>query len=68
LVEVETISNKNYYKKIVLKRNCWSYDIINRQDDMVFMSKISYTNGTHNVVTHVNNETYDKLNCRFVLK
>lgn len=67
-IEVETICNKDYYKKITLGMDGWYYDVIDRESDMVFMSKITHGKETNTFVTYVNNETYDKLNCRFIIK
>jgi len=67
-VDVEIVSNKGYYKKVTLSPKAWCYDIIDRQEDMVFMSKMMYDNKEHTITTYVNNDTYDKLNCRFIAK
>lgn len=65
-VDVEVISNKGYHRKIILKRGMWYYDIVERDDEMVFMSHMKYNEKNHTVVTYVNNDTFDKLNCRFI--
>lgn len=66
--EVEVVGNKNYYNKIILNKNCWTYQIIDRQDNMVFMSKVTHSNGVNVYVKKVNNENYDKLTNRFIKK
>lgn len=67
-VVVEIISNKNYHKKITLEKNSWFWEIINREDDMVFMGKMDYHGVSETWVEHINSTSYDKLNCRLVLK
>jgi hypothetical protein len=67
-VEIETISNKDYYKKIKLNKGAWLWDIIERQDNMVFMTKMVCDGVEETWVEYVNDNTYDKLNCRMVLK
>lgn len=67
-VEIETISNKDYYKKITLGLNHWLFDIIDRHPNMIFMSKMTYDDISKTSTTLVNDDTYPKLSCRLILK
>lgn len=66
--DVEIVGNCGYYRKKQLNRNCWSYDIIPRIEDMVFMSKVTHKDGVDVYVKKVDNENFDKLTNRFILK
>lgn len=65
-VEIDCISNKNYYRKVTLTRNSWCYDILDRQSDMVFMSKMTYGSEIKTTIMSVTDESYPKLNCRLI--
>lgn len=67
-VEVETVSNKDYYKKIILPLNHWLFDIVDRHPNMVFMTKMTYDGVSKTDVTLVTEESYPKLPCRLILK
>ena len=67
-VEVEIVGNNNYYKHVTINRHCWQYDIIDRTENMVFMSKVTHKDGTETYITKINNENFDSINNRFILK
>jgi hypothetical protein len=68
VAEIETISNKDYHKKITLTKGAWCWDILERRDEMVFMTNMICDGVESNWVEYLTEETYDKLNCRMVLK
>lgn len=67
-VEIETICNQGYHKKIKLFTNQWAFDILDRKENMVFMSKLTYGDKSETYVTYVNDETFPNLNCKFILQ
>jgi hypothetical protein len=67
-VTIETISNANYYKKLDLGKGGWFWHLIDIQKNMVFMTRMTFGDQELTWVEHINNETYDKLNCRLILK
>ena len=68
-VEIDCISNKNYYKNVKLTKGSWCYDIVDRQPNMVFMSKMTFDSKTEtNIMTVTDDESFNKLNCRLIQK
>lgn len=68
LANIEIVGDCGYYRNHVLVKNTWVYDIIHRKDKMVFMSKITHENGVDVYTKIVDNDNFDKLTNRFILK
>ena len=67
-VNVEVVGTNGYYKNVTINNGSWMYDIINRSDNMVFMSKVTHNNGSETYVKKINNENYSSIRDRFILK
>jgi hypothetical protein len=52
-----------------LTKGSWCYDIVDRQPNMVFMSKMTFDSKTEtNIMTVTDDESFNKLNCRLIQK
>jgi hypothetical protein len=66
--EIEIVGTNGYYKQTTINRGCWEYNIIDRTDNMVFISKVTHKDGTNTYIKKINNENFDSINNRFILK
>jgi hypothetical protein len=67
-VEIDCVGNNGYYKNVTLNKGSWFYEIVDRIDNMVFMSKITYENNTDVYIKKINNENYNLITDRFIQK
>jgi hypothetical protein len=67
-VEIDCVGNNGYYKHVILNKGSWFYEIVDRIDNMVFMSKITYENNTDVYIKKINNENYNLITDRFIQK
>lgn len=67
-VEVEIVGNNGYYKHTTVNKGCWQYDIIDRTNDMVFISKVTHRDGSNTYVKKINEKNFDSIKDRFILK
>jgi hypothetical protein len=65
-VEVDCVGNNGYYKNVILNKGSWFYEIVDRIDDMVFMSKITHENNTNVYIKKINNDNYHLITDRFI--
>jgi hypothetical protein len=68
MVEVDVVSNTGYYKHVKLDRGSWSYEIIDRTDNMIFMSKVTHKDGSNVYLKKINDDNFELIKDRFILK
>lgn len=66
--EIEVTGTNGYHRCIEINRDCWEYNIIDRTDNMIFVSKVTHKDGTNTYTKKINNENFDSINDRFILK
>lgn len=66
--EIDIVGNNGYYRNSKINKGCWMYDIIERTEDMVFMSKVTHQNGSDTYIKKINNKNFDSIRDRFILK
>ena len=66
--EIDVSSNSGYHKNITLSRDCWEYQIIDRTEDMIFTSEVKHKDGTEVYLKKINEENFDLITDRFILK
>ena len=66
--EIEIVGTNGYYRQTTINRGCWTYNIIDRTDNMVFISKVTHKDGTNTYIKKINNENFNSINDRFILK
>jgi hypothetical protein len=68
IAEVDVVSNTGYYKHVELSRGFWCYEIIDRTDNMIFMSKVTHKDGSNVYLKKINDDNFELIKDRFILK
>lgn len=66
IAEVEVVGDCGYHRHIILNYGSWSYDIVERKNNMTFMSKVTHGELVDVYINKITNDSFDKLNTRFI--